>query len=137
MHKTIANGFANILSLFHIMAAVLLALAIIAAFAGIGGPGVGATKIILVALGAIMIYVLLFGFLSTIIRMNQNLERIAYTNETLVEQQSKLIDKIGAMPTEGKGSLPSFLQNPGPALEPANPKHITGASRKPSNVSLR
>ncbi|MEQ3625311.1 MAG: hypothetical protein ABNH26_10515 [Celeribacter sp.] len=86
MHKTLASGFASILSVLHFIAALLLMVAVIAVVFGMGGSA-NLAQIFVSGLGAILGYVLLFGLLSTIIRINQNLERIADASDIMASQQ--------------------------------------------------
>jgi uncharacterized membrane protein len=101
MHKAIANLFSNILSIVHACAALVLAAIVYAAFTSGGGGLVGGQpeEVMLFAAGAIISYVVIFGFISLIIRIHENQERIAKSQEEIADFLAEISEKMDSMPT--------------------------------------
>lgn len=94
MNRMIADIFASILSFVHVVVIVVLGGATFMFFSEsnrkveqmLASFGVSRDAFIFVVIGLWIGYVLLVGFLSTIIAMNQNLERLVSAVDKLSEK---------------------------------------------------
>ncbi|MFG6552457.1 hypothetical protein [Sulfitobacter sp. 1A16808] len=103
MHKIIANLFSSILSFVHFIAALTLILVLLAIFSGVAGTGLGGgnpEQTLLFAVAMIIGYVLIFGFLSVVLRMHENQERIARGQEDVVAQLAEISEAVQSMPAQ-------------------------------------
>ena len=97
MNRMIADIFASIISFMHVVVIVLLGGATFYFFSEntrkidplLSQFGLSRDAFIFVVIGLWIVYVLVVGFLSTIIAMNQNLERLVSAVDRLSEKADK------------------------------------------------
>lgn len=103
MHKIIANLFSSILSFVHFVAALALALVIYAVFSGNTGMALNGghpEQALIFAPAAIVGYVMVFGFISVILRMHENQELIAKSQEDIADRLAEISETLHNMPTQ-------------------------------------
>ncbi len=125
MHKIIAGTFSALLSLIHLGAVTVFGLFLVAAYAG--EIHIDPVTMIGILIGGPVSYILFAGVTSILIRISQNLERIARKLDDWPHHEVFFVDD-GPLPQPGpkpSGAAPRGRSEPPVRREPqlkANPE---------------
>lgn len=125
MHRTMARSFAYVLGFLHLIALLVWTGSFYFAFTFSEAYEIPKWAVVLGHLVALSLYVLMAGLASTLISMNQNLERIANaTGSGPSRKHGSLVIRadssgITAFPTPPGGGSPNRPRSSGLRAEPA------------------